>query len=840
MKRFTIFLYFAVLLIFVLSELNAQPKLWGTMPYGGKPGAGLVYEINLIGNQMSDIYSFTKYEGEHSQHEILLADNDKFYGIAQGGYGQFGTFIYEYDPATGEFNIIHDFYDPVLGSSYNAGQGYLMQASDGLIYGFNQNGGASQDGQIFSYDLLTGNFEYLVDFDELTTGSNPVGVLTEATDGMLYGVTSEGGVCNYGVIFRYDFSSGQLSRERCFDWIDGADPVDGMIKASNGILYGMTHAGGGNGDGVIYSFEPGTGVYTMLHEFSTAAHGGKPSGRLFQDSNGDLYGMASAGGLHGSGILFKYDIDIDLFSLRINFDGTNGQYPNGSLIEYDGYLYGMTTEGGLPNEGVLFRYNRSANTISKLTEFYGVDYGRYPYGSMTLGPDETLFGQTFSGGVFDYGVMFEYDTESMTFNKCFDFGQSDDGNLNLGSLVLGSDGWVYGTTYKGGQYDGGTIYRINPYDRTFESLYEFDIFTYGGNPATGLMQASDGYFYGATPYGGSVNAGVIYRFDANSKIVTVLEDLISSSQGFRPSGPPVQTADGLLYGLTLQGGSMGDGALYRINLSNSTYTKLADFQDAATGSSPDGSLVEAANGKLYGLTQQGGMFTYGTLFEYDPILGVLSVKVHLDGLNKGAYPRRSLLEYEDNKLYGICRQGGLYDEGTLFVYDAETNTCTKVHDFNSAIDGSTPESSLMKASNGRIYGTTNKGGSYNFGTLFEYDPATSEFATVYECAHYRETPWFSALLEVETDFGVEEGSNEGAGVTLFPNPSKDHLFVQTLPGEKVHIRVMNQTGQLIMEKNAMMEAGGVRLDVEGLQEGIYLVEVQGEKVLVCGKMVKLD
>jgi len=268
MKTKALLLFIVLVVCFSISK--AQPKLWGNLPYAGNPGAGEVYEFNLDGKIMSDIHSFEKFEGEDPDNAILLADNNKFYGIADGGYGQFGSFIYEYDPATDEFNIVVDFFDPDLSVSYRAGEGYLMQASNGLIYGLTQNGGTNQDGQLFSYDPSQDIFKYLAEFEALTTGSSPMGVLTEASDGKLYGITYNGGICNYGTIFSYDPIGGVLAEERCFDWNDGVEPVDGMILASNGLLYGMTYAGGGSGDGVIYSYETGTGIYTMLHEFITS------------------------------------------------------------------------------------------------------------------------------------------------------------------------------------------------------------------------------------------------------------------------------------------------------------------------------------------------------------------------------------------------------------------------------------------------------------------------------------------------------------------------------------------------------------------------------------------
>lgn len=829
MNPFTRSIAIFLLAIVIAWSAEAQPKLWGTLPLAGKPGAGLIYELNLSNTQFSAVHALTKYEGEKSRHQVLLAGNNKFYGIADGGYDQFGSIIYEFDPATSEYFIVQDFYDPVVQHSYGAGECYLMQASDGLIYGFNQNGGLSQDGQLFSYNPSTADFQYLADFEALTTGGNPVGVLCEAPNGMLYGVASDGGICDYGTLFSFDIGNGILAQDHCFDWTEGANPEDGLVMASNGLLYGMTNGGGVNGDGVIYSYEPGTGIFTLLHEFNTAAHGGKPYGRLFQASDGKLYGMASSGGANGKGILFRYDIDLDLFVLRINFDGINGQYPNGSLIEHQGYLYGMTTEGGVANEGILFRFDPVANIIIKLTDFYGADYGRYPYGSLSIGPNGNLFGQTYSGGKFDKGIMFEYNAATSVFTKRFDFDQADEGAMNISGLMHGTDGWVYGTTYMGGQYHGGTIYRINPDNREFESLYEFDISTYGGNPYSGLMQADDGFFYGVNPFGGTVGAGTIYRFDANSKIVTVLEDLITPSEGKKPSGPPVQASDGFLYGLTNQGGAMGHGAIYRFNLSNSTYSKLADFQDAASGSRPVGSFIEAANGKLYALAEQGGQFGYGTLFEYDPTGGTFFVVVHFDGLNKGATPTGTLLEYDDNIIYGMCSEGGLNDVGTIFVYDAITNICTKVHDFNTAGDGAYPLSSLMKASNEKIYGTTHFGGAYNSGVLFEMDPVSDDYILIHEFENYREYPWFGALLEVDTDYGTDEDEMEEMTFELFPNPAFKHINIKPVSAGTTTIRILNQSGQIVMNYETWITANGFDIQIEDLNEGVYVLQLTNEQ-----------
>ncbi|MBE9484977.1 MAG: T9SS type A sorting domain-containing protein [Bacteroidetes bacterium] len=842
MKTRTLLLSILVIIFLSASKTNAQPKLWGTLPLGGSTEAGMVYEFNLDGKIMNEIYDFKKYLGRNPRHQVLLADNNKFYGIANGGYDQFGSIIYEYDPESESFTVVHDFYDTEVQHSYSAGSVYLMQASDGLIYGFTHSSGVTSDGQIFSFKAETREFYYLADFTATTTGSYPIGGLIEAGDGKLYGLTGEGGGCNCGMLFSFDPSNNLLESELEFGGVNGSKPNNGLLLASNGILYGMAREGGTNGQGTIFSFETGTGIFTLLHDFNPATDGGRPYGRLFQASDGYLYGMASEGGASSLGIIFRYDINLDLFYVRYSFDGPTGSFPLGSFIEYQDNLYAMAANGGVADKGVLLRYDHIANTVDILVDLYGVDYGEYPDGSLTIGPEGKLYGQVFGGGKYGLGIMFNYNTANSTFTKCFDFGQSDDGTNNYSSLMMGSDGWVYGTTAYGGEHGAGTIFRIHPSDRQFESLYAFDMTSYGGTPLSGLMQASDGYYYGVTPYGGSVNFGVIYRFNASNGLLTVLEDLITLTEGMEPSGTPVQASDGFLYGLTNKGGAMGDGALYKFNLSNSTYAKQVDFQGAASGSHPVGSLVEAANGKLYALAAHGGQFGYGTLFEYDPLGGTFFALVQFDGLSKGALPVGTLLEFEDNKLYGMCTNGGVNDAGTIFMYDALTNICTKLHDFNLSNNGAVPISSLMKASNSKIYGTTKRGGSYDSGVLFEYEPSSGNYTVFHEFSSFREYPWYSALLEVETDYGVEDRSGDISVLSLYPNPANKVLKISSKQwlNSRVNIKVINQLGQLMIEQNAAgISAGTIELDVESLEPGIYFIhchDVQGRSSL--GKFVK--
>ena len=826
MKSLVKLICLAMLIQALSFNLLAQPRLWGTLPLGGSTEAGILYQLDLNGYEFQELYDFKQYLGKNPRHHIILAANNKFYGVAQGGYGQFGSFIYEYDPAGATYTVVHDLYDPVVGHSYSTASAYLMQASDGLIYGFNHSGGTTTEGQLFSLDPDNWDFNYLADFEAATTGSNPIGGLVEAGNGKLYGQTHEGGGCNCGMLFSYDPATGVLASAYDLGGTGGAFPVNGLTLASNGLLYGMTREGGTQGQGILFKYETGTGIFTLLHDFNPANDGGRPYGRLFQASDGYLYGMCSEGGGSGMGIIFRYDIDLDLFNVVYSFDGPTGDFPLGGFVEQNGYLYAMTSNGGVADRGVLFRFDLDTYTLEKLTDFYSNEYGEYPDGSLSIGPDGNLYGQTYSGGKYGRGIMFMYNTTNMLFTKCFDFGDAADGAICFSNLMKASDEMIYGTTQYGGFYDAGSIYRINPANRQFESIFDFDIYSSGGGPYDGLMEASDGFLYGVTPFGGSVNMGTLYRLDMNTGVYTVIHDLITVSEGQEPRGVPIEVSDGILYGVTRVGGTNGEGTLYKFNLSTNVCTKQADFNDLTTGKYPSASIVKATNGKLYGLAMSGGQHTYGTLYEYDMTSATLQAMA-FDGLNKGRIPVGTLLEYEDNMLYGMCHMGGLYDAGTLFVVDLDALVCTKLFDFNPAATGYEPMGSLIKASNGKLYGATNRGGAFDSGVIFEFDPETATYTTIHDFTSFREYPWFGTLLEVETDYGIDEDAGDPLKLTIYPNPMRDRLTIEHEQAVTL-ISIFNQSGQLVLERTEFTGDENIILDLEFLDPGIYVVRIQGQ------------
>jgi uncharacterized repeat protein (TIGR03803 family) len=195
------------------------------------------------------------------------------------------------------------------------------------------------------------------------------------------------------------------------------------------------------------------------------------------------------------------------------------------------------------------------------------------------------------------------------------------------------------------------------------------------------------------------------------------------------SGGLVQASNGKLYGMTNSGGSMGYGVIFSFNPSTSTYAKLKDF-DGTNGGNPYGSLVQASDGKLYGMTYQGGSMGYGVIFSFNPSSATYAKRKDFDGTN-GGNPYGSLIQASDGKLYGMTYSGGNSnygsDYGVLFSYNPATLTYAKLKDFNS-MDGGAPMGSLVQASDGKLYGMTSGwGGNVGKGTSFSFDPSASTF-----------------------------------------------------------------------------------------------------------------
>jgi uncharacterized repeat protein (TIGR03803 family) len=483
----------------------------------------------------------------------------------------------------------------------------------------------------------------------------------------------------------------------------------------------MTYQGGKNDGGTIFSFKPATSVFTKLKDFDNT-NGSNPFSSFLKASNGKFYSMTWTGGNSNLGVIFSYDPASNDYKKLKDLDYTTGSHPRSNLIQAgNGELYGMTSEGGGYYRGVLFSYNITTATYIKLKDFDGVD-GANPYGSLSLSSDNKLYGCTYSGGTGDKGVFFSYDASTGTFTNLRNFGVNATGSLMYGGVVKNSSDKLFGMTFSGGSFSQGTMFSFNPSTAAYTKLVDFDG-SNGSTPYGSLMLASDGRFYGMTFYGGENKSGVIFSFDPVAGTYRKLNDLAYINGG-NPYGNLLQASNSKLYGMTWSGGANGSGVIFSFDPATNVYTKLFDF-DGTNGAYPTGSLMHAMDGLLYGVTYNGGMNDWGVLFSFNPATGVYK-KLNQFDASTGINPNGTLVQASNGKLYGMTSYGKY---GGIFSYDPSNNLFTTVKGFNYT-DGSTPLGSLTIGGNGKLYGVTKEGGAFRSGVAFSYDPVSTTFRKI--------------------------------------------------------------------------------------------------------------
>jgi uncharacterized repeat protein (TIGR03803 family) len=307
----------------------------------------------------------------------------------------------------------------------------------------------------------------------------------------------------------------------------------------------------------------------------------------------------------------------------------------------------------------------------------------------------------------------------------------------LAPLIEASDGALYGTTY-GYQLtsDNGGVFKMNKDGSSFSFLHMLaQDGSEGFAPTGALIEATNGVLYGTAFYGGLSGLGSIFKINKNGAGFAVIHDFTGAiDDGANPAGALIQGADGALYGTTTGGGTAYLGVVFKMNLDGGGFAVLHSFLGGTNdGTSPQSSLAFGTNGALYGTTFGGGPSDAGTVFQINPNGSNFAV-VHVFGSipNDGSSPYASLFNGPNNKLYGTTDSGGAFGSGAVFSLDQTGSNYTVLHSFtNASNDGQSPfYSSLALGPDGALYGTTSAGGNANRGTVFKIAPDGSGYAVL--------------------------------------------------------------------------------------------------------------
>ncbi|MGA2177435.1 MAG: choice-of-anchor tandem repeat GloVer-containing protein [Verrucomicrobiota bacterium] len=346
-----------------------------------------------------------------------------------------------------------------------------------------------------------------------------------------------------------------------------------------------------------------------------------PSAALVQGSDGNFYGTTEYGGASGEGTVFQVTTNGTLTTL-VSFNGTNGSYPFAGLVQgSDSNFYGTTQYGGTnENYGTVFEMT-PAGALTTLVSFNGTN-GSYPAAALVQGTNGNFYGTTQSGGASGMGTVFEV-TSAGVLTTLVSFNNTD-GAVPLPGLVQGTNGNFYGTTFQGGDVSidglfgnsgGGTVFEMTPAG-VLTRLVEFSGAN-GENPAGGLVQGTNGNFYGTTSIGGNLSLNAGYGFGTVFKMTPggALTTLVSFNltNGYNPTAALVQGSDGNFYGTTTGGGAGVGGTVFKMTPAG-VLTTLVSF-NGANGSQPSAGLVQGSDGNFYGTAEYGGANGLGTVFQ---------------------------------------------------------------------------------------------------------------------------------------------------------------------------------------------------------------------------------
>jgi uncharacterized repeat protein (TIGR03803 family) len=344
------------------------------------------------------------------------------------------------------------------------------------------------------------------------------------------------------------------------------------------------------------------------------------------------------------------------------------------------------------------------------------------------------------------------------------------GDFPDAALLQGGDGRIYGTCQQGGAHGGGTVFVMDTDGANPAVVFDFDGAA-GGFEPTGVIQGSDGLLYGTTEYGGANGFGIVYRVHTDGSGFEVLYDLDNTTTGAYPLATLIQASDGLLYGTTYSGGANNAGTVFQLATDGSFFNVILDFDGANTGAEPLGALIEGAGGVLYGTTVWGGTGS-GVVFKLSPPSGhrfywsCLRL-VDFDGGSMGYGPNSTLLQASDGALYGTTYSAGANGLGTIFKVQPDGTGFAVLQNLFGTIGSGGSKGPMVERADGKLYGTLSYDGAHGAGTAFKMQKDGNGFEVLYDFDYYGVSAGYPNGLIVASDgnlYGSTLWGDPGAGV----------------------------------------------------------------------------
>jgi len=814
--------------------------LYGLLDYNGTDNNGAFYSINKDGTGFTKIYDVP---GSYYLSNIPFSHSDGRI------YFSIGTEVLKYNPATSLFETL-----PLLRANINRQLTidannwiYFVEGNQNpVIYKMKTDGTSETD-----LHALTG----------ATDGWNALAGITVIPGDSLFGVMINGGTNDEGTIYSLKTDGSGFGVRHHFTLATGRYPESKLVYF-DGKLYGTTSQGGDFGNGVLYCINSDGTNYRVLHHFIQIGTN-DTRGNISISSNGRVFGtygqFSSIGGIWRA---WKVDTSGENFEDFINlnqYDGGHfnkdilllddetiflttgelGRHDGGAINQFDtlgnggglfhfgaspngfrpnplikstnGKLYGTATIGGPGGNGLIYTINTDGSGYQVLHQFTDAE-GYEPTGKLLESSDGKLYGSTSWGGPNNAGNVFKMDKTGANFQVIYSFPLANEAYTPWGGLVEDAIGTLYGTT-RNSTTGSGTVYRISKTGTGFTIINTFsDILT----PFDGLM-LDNGWLYGSCTFGGAENKGGIFRVRTNGTGYQVLHDFTGANSGAQPRGIPYLASNGKLYGVTIVGGSTGEGTLYSMDLTGTNFTTLREFVSGTDGGFPISSMIQGSNGFLYGANAFGGVDQGGTVY-----------RANLDG---SGFTVVKSFNYatEGQSLNGILDLNGNFVLPVeLISFTAEKKGTGVLLNWKTAQEQNSDHFEIERSTGGNNFITIGKvkaAGNTTALTSYSFtDQHTFNGINLYRLKQVDMDEKFDYSKTIPVDCSV------AGSIVISPNPVTDKLFLR-LPANNhfTSLRILDVSGKPVFQKAILSSSSSQQFDVSHLPKGWYVLQLQGDK-----------
>ena len=510
---------------------------------------------------------------------------------------------------------------------------------------------------IYTYSLKDGNINYQHNLRKINPFNNPYSSELLKVGNKYFGLGDKYSENDFGVIYSYNELSNEFKVEKSFSGNNGKMPWGNLMQASNGKIYGTTSYGGQFNYGVIFEYDLLNDTLKAIHHFD-GLNGRNDKNissnisSLIEISENILLGVTSDGGIFNNGIIYKIDLVQNSFTNLFDFSNQIGFKPSNYILKKDGCIYGTTQSDGLYYPGTVFKYSFNDNLF---TTIYDFGYNRTGYKFFITNDNTLLFNYTSQKG----GLIIDINTNQNNIIL-------QDINSNfLEYDSVSNKMFVFGSRYLNES-------KIFEYDLINSAIVDSVILDYSkvGNTCLFLKYESNS------------NQFYFVNYSAGILKVTLTDKQVDNIAPFNDNNYF------LFQNLSSEkyiGISIIDGynSLYIID--NSILKVKSIFNQYLDGFGFFYTPVLAGNGKLYGVTRFGGIYNKGVIYEFDPFSNEFAVKVNFKD-EFGIEPITQLCLSKNGKLYGATSKGGIFDDGTFFSFEPNSEEFKVILNYNN-VDG---------------------------------------------------------------------------------------------------------------------------------------------------------